>query len=533
MKSASRPASNAEERLRGLPPAVVAQLQQTARHLRRGDLDGAERALAGVLASVPSHLETLRLHGLLEQRRGRRAQAASIYRRALELQPDDVSILVQLAELASDLGDDMGALALLRRADALAPAEPDILFRLGRQFDRHALHDEALACGRRALELAPSHALARLLVARNLQAQGRIDETAAEYRRLIAQSGPRAYQAWFSLVDLKTTRLQAAEVDALERLAADPKLDDGARSALAFALGKVYEDAARYDEAFSAFERANAMVRRGLEWSADGFEREIEAIRRSFDAGPPQAPRELGEEVVFVVGLPRSGTTLVEQILCAHSRIEGAGELPDLPLVVAQESRRRGQPFPQWAAQATPADWERLGREYLARTARWRARRLRSTDKLPDNWPLIGAIRAMLPAAKIVDCRRDRLETCWSCYKQLFAPGRAKYAYRFADLGACWRGYDRLGRFWAERHRQHVRVQHHEALLAAPEAEIRALLDFCGLPFEPACLHFHVVRRDVRSASAAQVLQPLHPDTARAVRYGERLAPLRAALAGA
>lgn len=529
MKSASRPVP---ERLRGLPSAVVASLQEAARHLRHDDFDGAERALAVALAAAPAHLETLRLHGLLEQRRGRPAQAAAIFRRALDQQPDDAPLLVQLAEVENDLGNAAGALAMLRRADGLAPAEPDTLFHLGRQFDRHGLHAEALACGRRALALAPAHALARLLVARNLQAQGRIDETAAEYRRLIEQGGPRAYQAWFSLVDLKTTRLDAKEIDALECLAADPKLDDGARAALAFALGKVYEDAGRYDDAWSAFDGANALVRRGLEWSAEGFGREIEAIRLAFDASPPQASA-LGEEVVFVLGMPRSGTTLIEQVLAAHSRIEGAGELPDLPLVLAQESRRRGRPFPQWTAQATSADWERLGREYLARTARWRTQRPRSTDKLPDNWLLVGAIRAMLPAARIVDCRRDPLETCWSCYKQLFAPGRAKYAYRFADLGACWRGYDRLSRFWAERHPQRVRVQGYEALLDAPEAEIRALLEFCGLPFEHGCLDFHAVRRDVRSASAAQVLQPLQRDTARAERYGERLAPLRSALAGA
>jgi tetratricopeptide (TPR) repeat protein len=531
-KSANGRTGDLGERLRGLPPAAVAALQDAALRLRRGDLDGAERVLGAALATAPSHLETLRLHGLLEQRRGRRTQAEAIYRRALERQPADVSILIQLAEIRFDLGDADEAQALLRRAEPLAPAEADTLFRLGRQFDRHGLHAQALDCGRRALASAPAHALARLLVARSLQAQGRIDETAAEYRRLIADGGPRAYQAWFSLVDLKTIRLDAHEIAALEHAAGDPMLGDDARSALAFSLGKVYEDAARYDEAFSAFAFANALVRSAQPWSADGFAQEIDAIQLAFDAALPQASAELGAEVVFVLGMPRSGTTLVEQILAAHPLVEGASELPDLSLVLAQESRRRAQPFPRWAPQATSADWERLGREYLARTARWRTRRPRSTDKLPDNWSLVGAIRSMLPAAKIIDCRRDPLETCWSCYKQRFAPGRAKYAYDLADLGACWRSYDRLSRFWAQCHPTHVRAQHHEALLAAPEAEIRDLLSFCGLPFEPGCLEFHAVRRDVRSASAAQVQQPLRQHTARAQHYGERLAPLRAAIAG-
>ena len=180
---------------------------------------------------------------------------------------------------------------------------------------------------------------------------------------------------------------------------------------------------------------------------------------------------------------------------------------------------------------ATPADWQRLGGEYLERTRRWRAQRPRSTDKLPSNWMLVGAIRAMLPAAKIVDCRRDPLETCWSCYKQLFAPGLADYSYDLDDLAAYWRGYDRLMNFWTALHPRHLRVQSYEHLLREPERETRTLLDFCGLEWNPASLAFHAAERGIRTPSAAQVRQPLRGDTARSAGYGELLAPLRSALA--
>ena len=136
----------------------------------------------------------------------------------------------------------------------------------------------------------------------------------------------------------------------------------------------------------------------------------------------------------------------------------------------------------------------------------------------------------MLPGATFIDCRRDALETCWSCYKQLFAPGLANYAYDLGELASYWRDYDGLCRFWVERYPANVRAQGYEALLAAPEQEIRALLDFCGLAFDARCLDFHQARRSVRTASAAQVREPLRRDTARAQRYGELLAPLRAAL---
>lgn len=528
-KSAANSAATA--RLRGLPPRTAALLQDAAQRIGRLDLVGAERALTGALALAPTHAETLRLHGLLEHRRGRHAEAAEIYARALATYPNDAALLGQHGELQADRGDAEGACDLLRRACALAPNDADAWFRLGVQLDQHGHNEEALAAGQRVLRLAPAHPVAHLLLARNLSALGRIEETAAAYRAQIAQGGPRAYQAWFSLVDLKTIRLEAREIVALERLAVDSKLGEEARTTLDFALGKVYEDAGRYEDAFRAFARANTLKRRSTRWDAAVFSREIGAIQTAFATPAAGAPADLGHEVIFVLGMPRSSTTLIEQILAAHADVEGASELPDLPAVLAQESKRRGLPFPEWTKTATPADWERLGRDYLTRTARWRTQRPRSTDKLPDNWPLVGAALAMLPGAKIIDCRRDAIETCWSCYKQLFAPNLARYTYDFADLAAYWHDYDRLCRFWVERYPASVRAQDYAALLAEPEREIRALLAFCDLSFDEACLRSHDAPRGVRSASAAQVRQPLQRDTARAARYGDLLAPLRSALA--
>jgi len=526
------PAQTAPAHLRGLPPRTAAMLAEAARLIDRQDYDGAERALTGALVLAAAHPETQRLHGLIQHRRRRHAQAEEIYRNALAAHPQDATLISQLGDLKADMGDAAGALELLRRGVALAPDDAAAWLRLGIVLDRHGHHEEALAAGKKIIALAPDHRFGRHLIARNLHALGHIEEAAAEYRRLIALGGDRAYQAWFSLVDLKTIRLDAKEIAALERLAADSKIDDRARGPLNFALGKVCEDAGRHPEAFAAFSRANASVRRGIQWNAASFSREIDETMRIFSGPIARSPLDQGSEVIFVLGMPRSSTTLIEQILAAHPEVEGASELPDLPAVISEESIRRGAPFPQWTAQATPADWERLGRDYLARTARWRVVRPRFTDKLPNNWPLIGAALAMLPQAKFVDCRRDPIETCWSCYKQLFAPGLVRYAYDLGELGAYWRDYDRLSRFWAERYPASVRAQGYEALLAEPESEIRALLDFCGLSFDDACLRFHESKRSVRSASSGQVRQPLRRDTARAARYGDLLAPLRNALAG-
>ena len=231
--------------------------------------------------------------------------------------------------------------------------------------------------------------------------------------------------------------------------------------------------------------------------------------------------------MIFIVGLPRSGTTLIEQILAAHPSVEGANELPDLAVVIEQESRRRRVPFPQWVVQASAADWQRLGRDYLERTRRWRIDKPLHSDKMPENWPYTAAIRVMLPGARIIDSRRDPVETGWSCFKQLFGPNRVAYSYDPAELAQYWRDYDGFMRAQAQKHPGNLRVQKHEALTANLEAEVRALLAFCGLGWDAACLQSHRAERAVRTASAAQVRQPLRRSTASTATYGDSLAAFR------
>jgi tetratricopeptide (TPR) repeat protein len=526
----TRPKQAPSARLHGLASRPAAMLAEAERLIDRLDYDGAERALTGALALAPSHPETQRLLGLIAHRRGRHQEAEDIYRRVLAAHPQDATVIGQYGDLRADAGDIDGGFMLLRHATKLAPDDAAAWLRLGILLDKRGLHDEALAVGRRIVALDPDHRLGRLLIARHLHAIGDIDGTAAQYRAMIALGGDRVHQAWFSLVDLKTIRLDASEAAALEELALDPRQNDNARAILNFAYGKVCEDSGRYADALAAFTRANRIVRSGLRWDAAVFSREVDETMRIFSKPIAGSPASIGGEVIFIVGLPRSSTTLIEQILAAHPSVEGASELPDLPAVISEESKRRGMPFPFWNEHATPVDWERLGRDYLARTARWRKERPRFTDKLPNNWTLLGAARAMLPDAKFIACHRDPLETCWSCYKQLFAPNLVSYAYDFRELAAYWCDYERLSRFWVERYPLHVRAQSYEALLAEPETEIRALLDFCGLAFDESCLRFHESKRGVRTVSSGQVRQPLRRDTARGPRYGELLDPLRDAL---
>jgi hypothetical protein len=321
----------------------------------------------------------------------------------------------------------------------------------------------------------------------------------------------------------------AKDVAAMRQAMQRPNTGDADLIAMGFALAKALDDAGEYAKSLDALAEANARARRHRQWNAPAHRAAVDAVLAAFarplpSAGDPQ----LGKEVIFIASLPRSGSTLIEQVLASHSQVDGGGELPDLPAVLTEESQRRRQAFPTWASAMQPQDWERLGRRYLERTTHWRERRPRFTDKLPYNWFYIGAIRAMLPGARIVIGRRDPLETCLSCYRQHLVNN--EYSRRFEDLAAFWRDFDRAARHWHGLYPQHVRENAYEELVADPERTIRALLDFCGLPFEPACLEFHKTERDVHTPSAAQVREPLRRDTARAPRYGSLLDTLRAAL---
>lgn len=515
-------------RLHGLTPDLTRAVSAVARALDDGRLDVATARMAPLLASQPDHPEVQRLHAGILGMQGRHQEAIALMRTALANHPDDPVYLNTLATLLGQAGEFDGAIDVLRTACRLQPDMALAWYNLGVMLTRSVRNDEAEAALRRAVELDPQATDARALRADMLRMRGQPAEAAAEYRLVLAE---RAWtgMAWWGLADLKTLRMSEADVAAMQAALREPRATDDDRIAIGFALARALDDQGRYAESLQAIAAANTIARRRQQWNAAGYSTAIDALAAAFDPPPAGAGEpDLGHEVIFIVGLPRSGSTLAEQILASHPQVEGTGELPDLPQVLAEESRRRGQPFPRWVPQMQPADWSRLGRRYLERTAHWRERRPRFTDKLPSNWIYAEAIRAMLPGARIVGCRRDALETCFSCYRQRL--DNNEYSRDFGDLASFWRDCDRSLQRLAARHPQAVLLHDYEALLAEPEARIRALLDFCALPFDPACLRFHENPREVRSPSAGQVRQPLRGDTAHSTRYGALLDPLRTAL---
>jgi cytochrome c-type biogenesis protein CcmH/NrfG len=516
--------------VQGLPPAALRHVREAMQALNRGALKDAERAVTVSLVYAPQHAEPHRLLGIILQRIGRASDAIASFREALKLFPDDVGVLMSMSESQADANDIPGAIETLR-ACVKQHAGTDALYLLARMLDRHGELDEALPILERVVALDPEHAQARLQFARCLFYSGHVEQATAQFRYLL-RAGREIASAWYGLAEMKTVKFGVDDLTALTALCAKPSIAGLERATALHALGSVREEVGDYAGAFAAFTQAAQLECTKFAWRADAFMQHAASVRNCFPQ-PLASTAVLGHEVVFIVGMPRSGSTLIEQILAAHPRMEGGSELPDLNLVLQDESMRRRLPLPQWFGAATPADWRRLGEDYLARTARWRATKPCFTDKFPGNWIVAEAALAMLPGARIIDCRRDAVETCWSSFKQFFAPGMANWSTGFDELASYWRECRHHCDYLAARYPRNFRIQHYEALIDDTETQTRELLAFCDLQFDPACLRFYELSRTIRTASAAQVRQPITRSKSRADLYGALLDPLRRLLAQA
>lgn len=513
--------------LAGLPPTAANAVMAAAKALGAHRADEAERHLAAALVLAPTHPEVLHMQGNLYAMRGRYVESITALQRAMAQRPRDPSILNSIGIVLRRAGQLDDASQALRHACSLNPRLPGAWFNLALVHAALSEFEQAIAALRRSLTLAPENYNARTLLADMLKEEGSAEDARALYRQVLAQH-PLSGMAWLGLSNVKTVPLQEQDVRALRAAIADSRTREHDRVAMHYALAKGLEDQHKYDEAFAALTEANARARRRkAPWNQGAISAHVDATLQTF-AGAPPAGTKFGGEAIFVVSLPRSGSTLVEQILASHPQVEGASELHDLAGVVAEETQRLGKPFFEWAPVAAPGDWRRLGERYLQRTARWRRRRPRFTNKMPGNWLYIPAILAMLPGARVIACRRDPLETCFACYRQMLDGN--EYTHDLADLAAYWRDFDRAVQHWQSIEPGRVRVQFYEELVADPEGQTRALLDFCGLPFDEACLRFYETERRTHTPSAAQVRQPIRRDTARTAKYGALLDPLRTAL---
>ncbi|MCC7200596.1 MAG: sulfotransferase, partial [Gammaproteobacteria bacterium] len=421
----------------------------------------------------------------------------------------------------------------LLAADARNPShrglKAAILSRLGE-------YDEAIGLYEGLLAEYPDQVKLWLSYGHALKTAGRQADSIEAYRKCTSLA-PAYGEAWWSLANLKTFQFDADDLATMRAQLARPNLADDDRLHLDFALGKALEDAAEYPESFRHYAAGNALRLKSTPYAASDTTLRVRRARETFTADFYAAREGWGcpsADPIFIVGLPRSGSTLLEQILASHPLVEGTMELPDIISLVRQlrsRGREEGETYHDELASLSADEVRAFGEEYLARTRIQRKTdRPYFIDKMPNNWAHAGFIRLILPNAKIIDARRHPLACCFSNFKQHFARGQ-NFTYSLEDIGRYYRDYvELMGHFDAVAPGAIHRVIY-ERMVDDTEAEVRALLDHCGLPFDPACLRFYENDRAVRTASSEQVRRPIFREGVDQWRhYNDWLDPLRSVL---
>ena len=489
-------------------------------------LDVAERILKPHLKQDPFDVRAIRMLAELAARVGRLRDSEALLRRALEIAPNFNAARANLALVLGRLGRAAEALELLDEVFRAEPERSGHLNLKAATLGRLGEFDEAIALYEQVIARNPRQPRVWVSYGHMLKTVGRLDDGIAAYRKAV-ELKPTLGEAWWSLANLKTVRFSEADVASMKSALEDREIGPEDRFHLDFALGKALHDAARFDEAFGHYAAGNALRRnyhpyrpedtsRLVDRSIELFSGEVLRTGGGCEAGDP----------IFVLGMPRAGSTLVEQILSSHSQVEGTSELPDMPAV----ARERGK-YPASAVAMSSDERRAAGEAYLGRTSvQRRTERPFFVDKLPNNWMFAPFIHMVLPNARIVDARRHPLGCCMSNFRQHFARGQ-DFTYDLDDLGRYYSDYARLMAHMDAMLPGRVHRVVYERMVDDTEAEVRALLDYCGLAFEPACLAFYETDRAVRTPSSEQVRRPIYRDsTLEWQPYDSQLGSLKSAL---
>lgn len=511
-------------------------LMNAAAALCANKLAPAEAMLREHLKAQPTDVAAIRMLAEVGARLGRYGDSELLLRRVMELAPSFTAARHNLALVLLRQGKVLDALReieTLRRSEGDNPQYRNLqaaaLARLGD-------YEGALAMYAEVIREQPREPRLWLSYGHALKTAGRTEEAVRAYREA-AKLNPDFGDAYWSLANLKTFRFTADEMAAM-RAALERDLREDDRFHLHYALGKALEDAGDYERSFAQYAEGARRRRACVDYDPENISDQVQRIKALFTPDFIAAHRNMGapaRDTIFVVGLPRSGSTLIEQILSSHSLIEGTMELPDIGAMARElgERKLRSQPtkYPEVLADLGADQLRALGESYIERTrVQRRTSKPMFIDKMPNNWLHAGLIMLILPNAKIIDARRHPMATCFSAFKQHFARGQA-FTYDLGELGRYYRDYvELMAHFDAVAPGRIYRVQY-ERLVADTEREVRQVLDYCGAPFDPACLAFYATERAVRTASSEQVRRPIYREGLEQWRHYESwLGPLREAL---
>jgi tetratricopeptide (TPR) repeat protein len=490
----------------------------------------AEKIYRNMLARDAENVEAMRLLAGIATKQNQHRNAETLLNRVIELAPDFGKALANLVVNQLEQEKVTAALGTAKRLTRVAADNPDSHLYLGSAYSAAALYKEAIDAYKKALRLAPTHPGALAGIAHSYRTIGRKEDAIKFYRKCI-DTNPFFTETYWSLANLKTFRFTDTEFQTMEEMVKHPDIPDESQVHLYNALGLEHENRENYDRAFECFAKCNA-VRRRQEYY-DPAETEmvhddiVEIVTEKF-VNQPTADVGYAAAPIFIIGLPRSGSTLLEQILASHSMVEGTHELSDLGRVINQLPRliKKNERYPKSLLDLDVQKIGQMGQAYMERTSQYRSGSPFFTDKNPNNFAHVGLVHLILPQAIFINARRHPLDSCLGSFKQLFAKGQT-FSYDLTELGDYYVQYCRLMDHWNNVLPGKVLDVHYEDVVADLDTQVHRILDHCGLPFEEQCLTFHETDRAVKTASSEQVRQPIYSTSVNLWRnYESHLGPV-------
>jgi len=493
--------------------AFADEIQLAQEKYRSNKPGEADKIYRSILKRDPNHVEAARLLAGLAAENKQYKDAEVFLRHAASIAPDYGRLWIDLTNVLREQEKFDEALECALKMLDMAPEKAESHLLAASVVGSMGRHEDAIRYCEKALDISPDRPGAMSSMAHHLKTVGRQQDGVAMYRKAIA-TRPDHAEAYWSLANLKTFRFDEHEVQAMQTLLEDDALEDESRVQLHNALGLEYEAREDYDQAFSHFDQCNFLRRQSeiydpLETEA-GTDRIIEIMDEEF-IGKREGLGCNDDSPILIVGLPRSGSTLIEQILASHSLVDGTFELTDLPRVATRIRRfsKKRSSFPGNLLELEKKHWSKIGNDYIESARKFRADAPYFIDKNPNNFIFVGLLRIALPGAKIINALRHPLDSCFGTYKQLFASGQP-FSYNLTELGEYYLQYQRLMDHWKQVAPGFTLDVRYEDVVTDLEGQVRRILNFCGLPFEVGCLRFHETERAVKTASSEQVRRPIY-----------------------
>ena len=485
-------------------------LYKGVRHLHASRYRKAEDAFKKVLIEDENNIDALRFMGILAFKSGNHDIAEAMLTKALKLDPTYSLVWANLAQVFSVTGQLDKAKKSFKNILNMEPKNGLIWAEYGTVLTKLANYKEGRDAYLKALEFKPDSPRVHLSLGHVYKTMGEIDNSIDSYKNTILQNNLSG-EAYWSLANLKTYSFSENEIIDMEKTL-QKDMSDIERSQMHFALGKAYEVKKDFDKSFKNYYEGNKVKKGLIKYSSDDTTDNTKRILNFFNKENIQelAKSSTGDrDPIFVLGMPRSGSTLVDQIISSHSKVDGTQELPNIIKIAAELNTNNQNNYPEVLKELDESKLSNLGKDYILETAWARDSAPFFIDKMPNNFIHIGLIKTILPNAKIIDTRRDPMDTCFSCFKQFFARGQL-FTYSLEDLGNYYTDYIRAMNHWQNVYGKDIYTVHYDNVINKTEETIRELIDYCELPFEKECLEFYNSSRPVKTPSAEQVRQPIY-----------------------